>query len=340
MAFAAALSGFAAVPQDQGAWQAFITAIGKAHEADVEALRGSRSEDRGPKSILFDAAHRPEKYFDDRDPKATVTFKQWISDQRSMMRRYKKEIGKMLDISADRLVWDDDDFNQELKDEDFTPEQIVSVQEEVYEILKVGTGGDARRIVDAHEDRGLEAWWRLHNRYRPKGLRGATDIAKRIQGIKKPNNAANTYSLLQQLENDVRDFAKASEGEKMPSAIVRSSMLQCVPDNVEKAVRLQLDIDKVEIQTLRDRLEQHARSDNNGPKAMEIGNLGKSREEEEQERIWYEHGRDMGFQPQTWAAPPAPTPPAPAEQPKDNGVWYDGYGNAVIPADKKWNSLD
>ena len=82
----------------------------------------------------------------------------------------------------------------------------------------------------------------------------------------------------------------------MPSAIVRSSMLQCVPDHVEKAVRLQLDIDKAEIQTLRGRLEQHARSDNNGPKAMEIGSLGKTKEEEQQDRIWYEHGRDMGFQ--------------------------------------------
>ena len=202
MAFRAALQGFASVPADEGSWQAFLQAIGDAHTTDVEALRGAvqrPGEDRAPKSILFDATHRPEKFQDDRDPKATITFKQWGSDVRSMIRRYKKDFGKMLDISSDRSVWNEDDFVQELKDEGYTSEQIVDCQEQSYEILKVVTAGDARKIVDAHEDQGLEAWWRLHNRFRPKGLRGATDIAKRIQNIKKPFNASNTYGLLQQL---------------------------------------------------------------------------------------------------------------------------------------------
>ena len=177
----------------------------------------------------------------------------------------------MLDTASDRTVWNNDDVEEELKDDGLTAEQIETGKEEIYEILKVSTTGDARKIVDAHEDKGLEIWWRLHNRYRPKGLRGATDLAKRIQGIKRPNSAANTFAMLQQLENDVKDFVKASVGEPMPSAIIRSSMLMCVPDNVEKAVRLQVDIDKIEVDVLRDKLEQHARSDNNGAKPMDIG---------------------------------------------------------------------
>ena len=327
MAFAAALQGFQQVPASQDDWIQFIKAIGNAYDTDLAEVKTSMKDSKPLRSLLFDTHHKPIKYTDDRDSKLEVTFKQWIADVRSMIRRYSKKHAQMLDIAADRNIWNQSDFGDELTDEKFTEEEIEAANEEVFEILKTVTSGDARRIVDAHEDKGLEAWWRLQNRFRPKGLRGATDIAKRIQSIKRPGNSTNTYSMLQQLENDVRDFAKASAGEPMPSAMIRHAMLQCVPDGVERAVRLQVDIDKIEVQLLRDRLEQHARTDM-GPKPMEVGNVDKGK----------------GFiepEPQVSTRQWSDEEAAREEQERNSGLcavtndlWFDKYGNALIPPEK------
>ena len=130
-AFAAAILG-AATPQDEAGWRAFLQTIGQAHAADVEGIRGAQtSGDRPPKSILFEQAHRPEKFADDRDPKATITFKQWTSDVRSMVRRYKKKFGKIMDVAVDRSVWNDQDLEDELKDEGVTVEEIADSKEKI-----------------------------------------------------------------------------------------------------------------------------------------------------------------------------------------------------------------
>ena len=224
------------------------------------------------------------------------------------MKRYNLDFGKMLDVAIDRHNWDTSDVKDELLEE-YSDEKIKQANEEVFEYLKTVTEGDARGIVDAHEDQGLEAWWRLFHRFRPKGLRGATDIADKIQNIKKPANTMNTFTLLQKLENDIRDFAKASPGEPMPSAIIRASMLKCVPAVIENAVKLQVDIDTIETSLLRTKLEQHAKSDN-GPRPMDIGAVSGAEQRQEE-----------------------PEQPAPAA-PDPGGVWYDDKGNAMIPQDK------
>ena len=243
-AFAAALAQFQAVPQNPQQWQAFLTGIGDAYQEDLKKEGGRK------KPIILDSQYKPEKYSDDKDTKAQLTFKQWSSDVRSVLKRYNGNYGKMLDLAADRNEWVEDEVIEEMESQEgYFKADLDTAGEEIFEFLKTVTTGDARSIVDAHEDKGLEAWWRLHNRYRPKGLRGSTDIAKRIQSIRKPTNTLNTFTLLQQLENDVRDFAKASVGEPMPTAIIRSAMLSCVTENIENAVKLQLDIDTVPTHT-------------------------------------------------------------------------------------------
>ena len=312
-AFRTAVEKFSTVPQSNEEWQNFLRSIVTAHGTDLESVQQSAQQgERGERktAIILDKTYRPDRYSDDRDPKSRLTFKQWSSDVRSVMKRYNADYCKMMDTAIDRNNWNSVDVMNELK-EDYNHEIIRQANEEIFEYLKTVTEGDARAIVDANEDSGIEAWWRLFHRFRPRGLRGATEIADKIQGIKKPVNTANTFAMLQKSENDVREFSKASQGEPMPSAIIRAAMLKCVPTVIENAVKLQIDIDTIETATFRNKLEQHAKAHvDNGPKPMDIGAV-------------------------TGAEPPREVPHEPAtENPEQPGIWYDDKGNAVVPQEQ------
>ena len=80
-AFAAALTQFQAVPANPQQWQAFLTGIGNAYQEDLKKEGGRK------KPIILDSQYKPEKYSDDKDTKAQLTFKQWSSDVRSVLKR-------------------------------------------------------------------------------------------------------------------------------------------------------------------------------------------------------------------------------------------------------------
>ena len=110
------------MPQDATQWQTFLTAIGAAHAADVAGAKGG--SEKPIRSILFDNAHKPTKFTDDRDTKLDITFKQWSADVRSMICRYNKKHAKALDTAADRTVWNPDDVKDELIEDNHTAEEI------------------------------------------------------------------------------------------------------------------------------------------------------------------------------------------------------------------------
>ena len=120
MAFAAALQGFQQVPASQDDWIQFIKAIGNAYDADLAEVKTTMKDSKPLRSLLFDTHHKPIKYTDDRDSKLEVTFKQWIADVRSMIRRYSKKHAQMLDIAADRNIWNQSDMDEEPIEETFT----------------------------------------------------------------------------------------------------------------------------------------------------------------------------------------------------------------------------
>ena len=149
-AFGAALVNFAQVPVDATQWQAFLTAIGTAYQTDVETTRivavRAAAQGQSPqarKPVILDSNYRPERFSDDRDPKATLTFKQWSSDVRSVLKRYNKKHTTLMDIAVDGNAWNEQDAINEVEHEGFGKEDYVLANEEVFEILKTVTTGDA-----------------------------------------------------------------------------------------------------------------------------------------------------------------------------------------------------
>ena len=103
-AFRTAVEKFATIPQTNEEWQNFLRSNVSAHGTDMETVQSAQQGDRSQKksAIILDKTYRPDRYRDDRDTKSKLTFKQWSSDVRSVMKRYNTVYGKMMGIAIDR----------------------------------------------------------------------------------------------------------------------------------------------------------------------------------------------------------------------------------------------
>ena len=67
------------------------------------------------------------------------------------------------------------------------------------------------------------AWYRLTDRFYGRNVQGATAIASQLQELKRPTQIAESFHLLNVIRKLVREFARQSPKEPMPSAIVKAA---------------------------------------------------------------------------------------------------------------------
>ena len=71
----------------------------------------------------------------------------------------------------------------------------------------------------------------------------------------------------------VREFARQSPKEPMPSAIVKAAYMRVVPETYRRAMETQVDVDKVEPHNLEDKVIAFIRNNTSDAAPRKIGNL-------------------------------------------------------------------
>ena len=102
--------------------------------------------------------------------------------------------------------------------------------------------------------------------------KGATAIASQLQELKRPTQIAESFHLLNVIRKLVREFARQSPKEPVPSAIVKAAFQRVVPETYRRAMETQVDVDKVEPHNLEDKVVALIRNNTSGAAPMDIGN--------------------------------------------------------------------
>ena len=168
----------------------------------------------------------------------------------------------LLRLAAQMQEWDKDKFIAEAQqDYRLGAEKVAEFDKHIYLAMKRLTAGIAREIVDTSKTAG-EAWYRLTDRFYGRNVQGATATASQLQELKRPTQIAESFHLLNVIRKLVREFARQSPKEPMPSAIVKAAYMRVVPETYRRAMETQVDVDKVEPHNLEDKVlafirEQH-----------------------------------------------------------------------------------
>ena len=150
-------------------------------------------------------------------------------------------------------------------------EKVAEFDKHIYLAMKRFTAGIAREIVDTSKT-AEEAWYQLTDRFYGRNVQGPTAIASQLQKLKRPTQIAESFHLLNVIRKLVREFARQSPKEPMPSAIVKTAYMR-VPQTYRRAMETQVDVDKVEPHNLEDKVLAFIRNNTSGAAPMDIGNI-------------------------------------------------------------------
>lgn len=84
-----------------------------------------------------------------------------------------------------------------------------------------------------------EAWFRLTARFYGRNDQGATAIATQLQEVKRPSGIGESLNLLNAIRKLVKEFARQSPKEPLPSSIIKAASMRMVPDVYRRALEMQ-----------------------------------------------------------------------------------------------------
>ena len=184
----------------------------------------------------------------------------------------------MLILAAQMQEWDKDKFVAEAPQEyRLGAEKVAEFDKHIYLAMKRLTAGIAREIVDTSKSTG-EAWYRLTDRSYGRNVQGATAIASQLQELKRPSQIAESFHLQNVIRKLVREFARQSPKEPMPSAIVKAAYMKVVPETYRRALETQFDVEEVELHNLEDKVLAFIRNNTSGSAPMDVGNIAQGQQ--------------------------------------------------------------
>ena len=200
--------------------------------------------------------------------KSKLSFRQWSDEFSSWVEPIDQDFETMLRLAAQMQEWDKDKFIAE------DQQDYREFDKHIYLALKRLTTGIVCEIVDTSKTAG-EAWYRRTDRFYGRNAQGATAIASQLQELKRPTQIAESFHLLNVIRKLVRDFARQSPKEPMPSAIIKAAFVRVVPETYRRAMETQVDVDEVERHNLEDKVLAFIRNNTSGPAPMDIGNIAR-----------------------------------------------------------------
>ena len=245
-----------------------------AHEADILYMRNFLEEitkNKKNKGGLTLKDLKPDTF--ESNEKSKLSFRQWSDEFSSWVERIDQDFEKMLRLAAQMQEWDKDKFIDEAQPEyRLGAEKVAEFDKHIYLAMKRLTAGIAREIVDTSKTAG-EAWYRLTDWFYGRNVQGATATVSQLQVLKRPTRIAESCHLLNVIRKLVREFARQSPVEPMPSAIVKAAYMRGVPETYRRAVETQVDVDKVEPHNLEDKVLAFIRNNTLGAAPMDTRNI-------------------------------------------------------------------
>ena len=264
----------AAVFTQSDQWKGFLSAMVTAHEADLLYMRNFLEEitkNKYNQGGLTLKDLKPDIF--ESNEKSKLSFRQWSDEFSSWVERIDQDFGIMLRLAAQMQQWDEDKFIAEAQQEyRLGVEKIAEFDKHIYFAMKRLTAGIVREIVDTSKTAG-EAWYRLTDRFYGRNVQGATAIASQLQELKRPTQIAESFHVLNVIRKLVREFARQSPKEPVPSAIVKAAYMRVVPVTYRRAMETQVDVNKVEPHNLEDKVLVFIRNDTSGAAPTDIGNI-------------------------------------------------------------------
>ena len=255
-------------------WTGFLSAMVTAHEADLLYMRNFLEEitkNKYNQGGLTLKDFKPDTF--ESNERSKLSFGQWSDEFSSWVERIDQDFETLLRLAAQMQEWDKDKFIAEAQqDYRLGAEKVAEFDKHIYFAMKRLTAGIAREIVDSSKTAG-EAWYRLTDRFYGRNVQGATAIASQLQELKRPTQIAESFHLLNVIRKLVREFARQSPKEPMPSAIVKAAYMRVVPETYRRAMETQVDVDKVDPHNLEDKVLSFIRNNTSGAAPMDIGNI-------------------------------------------------------------------
>ena len=200
--------------------------------------------------------------------KSDRLFKQWSEDVRAWLRRIDSDCGMYVKVAEDMTEWNQVDFNAELVRQGLDPARQQNAEENLSDILRKFTKGEARDLVDTTSGAG-EAWYRLKDRFHARTVVGATSIANKLQEFKRPNSLNDSFTLLTEIRGLVKEFQRQSPQEPMPTSMIKAAYMKVVPEHFKKGLEMQIDIDRSDVHVIEDKVMQFIRTNSSGLAGMD-----------------------------------------------------------------------
>ena len=254
-------------------WKGFLSVMVTAHEADLLYMRNFLDEitknkyNRGGLT-LKKASSQTLSRATRRESCPFVSV--WSDEFSSWVERIDQDFEKLLRLAAQMQEWDKDKFIAEAQQGyRLGADKVAEFDKHIYLAMKRFTTGIAREIVDTSKTAG-EAWYRPPDRFYGRNV-GATAIASQLQELKRPTQIAESFHLLNVIRKLVREFARQSPKEPMPT--VKAAYRRVVPETYRRAMETHVDVDKVEPHNLEDKVLAFIRNNTSGAAPMNIGNI-------------------------------------------------------------------
>ena len=276
--------------QTTDVWVGFLQQLTVAHETDLVELQNNVS---AAATLAASAANtsrndwnkginakdlKPHKF--DSNVKSQQSYKQFAQDAAAWMKKIDKNLAEMLKATSQLEEWSDAKYVEIVKQNLGIAEvKIKELDDDMVDLLRNITEGDAREMVDAAGS-GPEAWWRMSDRFYPKGCQGATATVDRIQKTARPANINDSYGKLIALKRLLKEFARQSPNEPLPSSVVKSAMIRVLPESYHKTLTHGLTIDKTTVTQLEDRVLQIITENTSGIVGMDLSELSAEKDRE------------------------------------------------------------
>ena len=189
-----------------------------AHEADLLSMRNFYNQGGLTLKDL-----KPDKF--ESNEKSKLSFRQWSDEFSSWVERIDKDFEVMLGLAAQMEEWDKEKFVAAARQDHFLgAEKVAEFDKHIYLAMKRITTGVAREIVDTSKT-AAEAWYRLTDLFYGRNVQGATATASELLELKRPTQIPYSFHLLNVIRKLVKEFARQSPKEPMPSAIVKAAQI-------------------------------------------------------------------------------------------------------------------
>ena len=111
----------------------------------------------------------------------------------------------------------------------------------------------------------------MSERFYSTTIQGATAVANQIQESKRPTSINESHGKLVALKALLKEFARQSPKEPLPSAMVKSALARVLPEAYHKTLTANTELDTADKTAVEDKVARIIRENTTGTAGMDVG---------------------------------------------------------------------